>query len=75
MPLCRYWVSLILLCSQYNVSKLFHLQELTVCRNTLEIGAQYCVEKKDIPGFEKYMAQLQTYYLDYSEKEVGDTEP
>ena len=55
----------------YNASKLSHLQELTVCRNTLEIGAQYCVEKKDIPGFEKYMAQLQTYYLDYSEKEVG----
>jgi len=50
------------------------MQELTVCRNTLEIGAQYCVEKKDIPGFEKYMAQLQTYYLDYSEKELPESQ-
>jgi len=43
-------------------------QELCVARDTLEIGAQYCVYVGDIPGFERYMAQLQSYYLDYSDK-------
>lgn len=41
-------------------------QELTVSRDTLEIGAQYSVAVGDIPAFERYMAQLQTYYHDYS---------
>merc|ERR1711874_290655 len=35
-------------------------------RDTLEIGAQYAVTVGDIPMFERYMAQLQTYYHDYS---------
>merc|ERR1712179_98159 len=30
-----------------------------------EIGAQHAVMQEDIPGFERYMAQLQTYYHDH----------
>jgi len=45
-----------------------NLQELVLSRDTLEIGAQYSVLTEDIPGFERYMAQLQTYYHDYQEK-------
>ena len=45
-----------------------NIQELAVSRDTLEIGAQYAVTVGDIPMFERYMAQLQTYYHDYSTK-------
>jgi len=45
-----------------------NLQELVLSRDTLEIGAQYSVLTEDIPGFERYMAQLQTYYHDYQAK-------
>ena len=31
----------------------------------LEIGAQWSIAKKDIDAFERYMAQLKCYYLDY----------
>jgi hypothetical protein len=31
----------------------------------LEIGAQFSIAVKDIPSFERYMAQLKCYYLDY----------
>ena len=31
----------------------------------LEIGAQWSIAKKDIDSFERYMAQLKCYYLDY----------
>jgi 26S proteasome regulatory subunit N12 len=40
-------------------------KELLLSRDTLEIGAQYAVVQEDIPGFERYMAQLQTYYHDH----------
>merc|ERR1712013_865455 len=40
-------------------------KELLLSRDTLEIGAQYAVMQEDIPGFERYMAQLQTYYHDH----------
>lgn len=36
--------------------------------NILEIGAQHSIEVKDIPAFERYMAQLKCYYLDYKDK-------
>ena len=45
-----------------------NIQELAVSRDTLEIGAQYAVSVGDIPMFERYMAQLQTYYYDYNSK-------
>lgn len=31
----------------------------------LEIGAYWSVRVKDIPSFERYIAQLNTYYTDY----------
>ncbi|KAG1674369.1 26S proteasome non-ATPase regulatory subunit 8 [Nymphon striatum] len=40
-------------------------QELLVARDILEIGAQWSILKKDIPSFERYIAQLKCYYLDY----------
>lgn len=33
--------------------------------DVLEIGVQYSIATKDIPSFERYMAQLKCYYLDY----------
>merc|ERR1712083_1084672 len=42
-----------------------NLKELVLSRDTLEIGAQHAVMQEDIPGFERYMAQLQTYYHDH----------
>jgi len=41
------------------------LQDLVIARDVLEIGAQWSVEKKDIPSFERYMSQLKCYYFDY----------
>src|SRR5947208_2446966 len=39
-------------------------QELIVARDVLEIGALYSIETKNIPSFERYMAQLKCYYFD-----------
>ncbi|XP_027205775.1 regulatory particle non-ATPase 12 [Dermatophagoides pteronyssinus] len=41
-------------------------QELIVARDVLEIGAFFSIETKNIPAFERYMAQLKCYYFDYS---------
>ncbi|KAH7640122.1 regulatory particle non-ATPase 12 [Dermatophagoides farinae] len=41
-------------------------QELVVARDILEIGAFFSIETKNIPAFERYMAQLKCYYFDYS---------
>eukprot|EP01137_Pigoraptor_chileana_P023457 Opistho-2@89760 len=40
-------------------------QELLLAREVLEVGAQWSIRRKDIPSFERYMAQLKPYYLDY----------
>lgn len=40
-------------------------QALLLAREMLEIGVMASVEKGDIVGFERYMAQLKHYYLDY----------
>ncbi|XP_052700636.1 26S proteasome non-ATPase regulatory subunit 8-like [Crassostrea angulata] len=42
-------------------------QELLVARDILEIGAQWAIAKRDIPVFERYMAQLKCYYMDYKD--------
>jgi len=42
------------------------VKQMTVSRDTLEIGAQYAVLVQDIPMFERYIAQLHTYYFDFS---------
>ncbi|TRY74962.1 hypothetical protein TCAL_04966 [Tigriopus californicus] len=41
-------------------------QELMVARDILEIGANYSIAAQDVESFERYMAQLKTYYSDYS---------
>ncbi|KAB7493640.1 26S proteasome non-ATPase regulatory subunit 8 [Armadillidium nasatum] len=43
-------------------------EELLVARNTLEIGALWSIAKKDIPSFERFMAMLRIYYMDYKEQ-------
>uniref|UniRef100_A0A8C4Q7K4 26S proteasome non-ATPase regulatory subunit 8 n=1 Tax=Eptatretus burgeri TaxID=7764 RepID=A0A8C4Q7K4_EPTBU len=40
-------------------------QQLILARDILEIGAQWSIQKKDIPCFERYIAQLKCYYFDY----------
>jgi len=44
----------------------FSKQELIVARDVLEIGAHWSIAVKDIPSFERYMAQLKCYYFDYA---------
>jgi len=39
---------------------------LLLTREILEIGALWSIRVKDIPSFERYIAQLKTYYHDYS---------
>jgi 26S proteasome regulatory subunit N12 len=43
-------------------------QELVLARDVLEIGAQWAIAVRDVETFERYMAQLKCYYLDYSEE-------
>lgn len=43
-------------------------KELILARDILEIGAQWSIATKDIPSFERYMAQLKCYYLDYKDE-------
>ncbi|OON21701.1 SAC3/GANP family protein [Opisthorchis viverrini] len=40
-------------------------RELFIARDTLEIACFLALEKRDIPLFEHYMAQLKSYYYDY----------
>ena len=40
-------------------------KELILARNTLEIGALWSIEQKDIPSFQRYVAQVKCYYYDY----------
>ncbi|XP_054153117.1 26S proteasome non-ATPase regulatory subunit 8-like [Oppia nitens] len=41
-------------------------KELIISRDVLEIGALFSIAKQDIPSFERYLAQLKTYYFDYN---------
>ncbi|KAG0333982.1 hypothetical protein BG004_000605 [Podila humilis] len=59
-------IALIELSYLTHENKQNNIEELTLARDVLEIGAQWSVRQKDIPSFERYMAQLQTYYNDYS---------
>jgi len=43
------------------------LGDLVVAREVLEIGAIVSIRSRDIPSFDRYFAQLQTFYTDYSE--------
>lgn len=37
----------------------------TLIGDILEIGAFWSVRSKDIPSFDRYFSQLQTFYTDY----------
>ncbi|KAI0347363.1 hypothetical protein BDW22DRAFT_1351790 [Trametopsis cervina] len=43
-----------------------NLEDLAVAREILEIGAIWSIRTKDIPSFDRYFSQLQTFYNDYS---------
>ena len=40
-------------------------KELMLARNTLEIGALWSIEVKNIPFFQRYVAQVKSYYFDF----------
>ncbi|VVC34518.1 Hypothetical protein CINCED_3A022780 [Cinara cedri] len=40
-------------------------KEYLIARDILEVGVQCSIAMHDIPSFERYMAQLKCYYLDY----------
>jgi len=42
-------------------------EELLVARNTLEIGAQWSIAKKDTESFARYMSMLKVYYKDFKD--------
>nr|XP_015196131.1 PREDICTED: 26S proteasome non-ATPase regulatory subunit 8 [Lepisosteus oculatus] len=43
-------------------------QQLILARDVLEIGAQWSILDRNIPSFERYMAQLKCYYFDYKDE-------
>ncbi|KAH8830703.1 SAC3/GANP/Nin1/mts3/eIF-3 p25 family-domain-containing protein [Flagelloscypha sp. PMI_526] len=40
--------------------------DLVIARDILEIGAYYSIRTKDVPSFDRYFAQLLTFYTSYS---------
>jgi len=40
-------------------------KDLEIARDILEIGAFWSIRSKDIPSFDRYFSQLQTFYNDY----------
>ncbi|KIJ37460.1 hypothetical protein M422DRAFT_177903 [Sphaerobolus stellatus SS14] len=44
-----------------------NLEDLSVARDILEIGAFWSIRSKDVPSFDRYFSQLQTFYKDYSQ--------
>ncbi|KIY49509.1 proteasome 26S subunit [Fistulina hepatica ATCC 64428] len=43
-----------------------NLDDLVVARNILEMGAFCSIRAQDVPAFDRYFAQLQTFYSDYN---------
>jgi len=43
-------------------------KDLFIAREILEIGVEYSVAREDVNAFERYMAMLKTYYMDYADK-------
>lgn len=41
-------------------------RELLLARNTLEIGALWSLENREIPSFQRYVSQLKCYYFDFA---------
>ena len=65
--LARLKIALTQLCFLPAQDKRATKQELLLARDILEVGAQWAIAKKDIESFERYMAQLKCYYLDYKD--------
>jgi len=42
-----------------------NLQDLVVARDILEIGAFCSIRAKDVPSFDRYFSQLQSFYTDF----------
>ncbi|KAI0638321.1 COP9 signalosome [Trametes polyzona] len=40
-------------------------QDLVIARDILEVGAFWSIRTKDIPSFDRYFSQLQTFYNDF----------
>ncbi|KAL0070898.1 regulatory particle non-ATPase [Marasmius tenuissimus] len=43
-----------------------NLEDLVVARDILEIGAIWSIRTRDVPSFDRYFSQLQSFYTDYS---------
>ncbi|KAF9509866.1 hypothetical protein BS47DRAFT_115590 [Hydnum rufescens UP504] len=43
-----------------------NLDDLIITREILEIGAFWSIRAKDVPSFDRYFSQLQTFYNDFS---------
>lgn len=43
-----------------------NLNDLVIARDILEIGAVWSIRTRDVPSFDRYFSQLQTFYKDYS---------
>ncbi|KAJ3729008.1 proteasome 26S subunit [Lentinula guzmanii] len=43
-----------------------NIEDLVVARDILEIGAIWSIRTRDVPSFDRYFSQLQTFYTDYS---------
>ncbi|KAI0832564.1 COP9 signalosome [Trametes gibbosa] len=41
------------------------LEDLVIARDVLEVGAFWSIRTKDIPSFDRYFSQLQTFYNDF----------
>jgi len=42
------------------------LEDLVIARDVLEIGAFWSIRTRDVPSFDRYFSQLQTFYTDYN---------
>jgi len=51
-----------LLLPQENPNK----DDLVVTRDILEMGALWSIRSKDVPSFDRYFSQLESFYVDYS---------
>lgn len=43
-------------------------KDLFIAREILEIGVEYSVARENVEAFERYMAMVKTYYMDYADK-------
>lgn len=55
-----YFYMFLLAIQKYNF-----LNQFIFIGDILEVGVQCSIAMRDIPAFERYMAQLKCYYLDY----------